>query len=111
MSEEQVAETRSPAYLPLMVLWGIAPGALMAFAGLTMKVGMGQDFGGMLLVLGFFGGPIALLIWSVVIVTRMDVNTAGKIFLSLGITVGACVVNLALAFGACAVIDPPFNVH
>ena len=110
-SENSVPEPRFRYALPLLVFWGLTPAIAMALAGLCMKMHVTENVSGLLMLGGFFGGPVVLAIWSFWIVRRMTVGQGAKVALAVSMTLGACVVNFFIALGACAAIDPPMNFH
>ena len=83
----------------------------MGVAALLMKLPFAEDFGGMLMAAGLMGGPIALLGWSVWLVLGTRWSGLAKGLSVLPIALLACTVNLFLAAGACAAIQPPMGFH
>ena len=104
---EPPASRRRP--LPLVIAWALAPAVLMILAGLCMELKMDDVFPSLLLFSGVLGGIPALFGWSIWMVYPANWTTPAKVLAVLPIFGGMCAVNLFLAFGACAVIDPPFH--
>lgn len=121
MSETEPVEIESPEPealeapprrpLPLAIAWALAPAVLMILAGLCMELKMDDAFPSLLLFTGVLGGIPALFAWSIWMVYPANWTTPAKVIAVLPIFGGMCAVNLFLAFGACAVIDPPFHIQ
>lgn len=97
--------------LPLAVAWAVAPAALMALAGVCMELKMDDALPSLLLFLGGLGGIPAVFIWSIWMVYPANWTGTAKVVAIFPIAVVVYFVNLALAFGACALIDPPFHIQ
>jgi len=106
---EQPTSQRRP--LSLAVAWALAPAVLMILAGLCMELKMDDAFPSLLLFAGVMGGIPALFAWSIWMVYPANWTTPAKVTLVPVITVVMCAVNLFLAMGACALIDPPFHIQ
>lgn len=97
--------------LALTVVWAIAPAMMMALAGVCMALKMDDALPSLLLFFGGLGGIPAMFVWSIWMVYPAKWTTLAKVLAVVPITVGMCAVNLFLAFGACALIDPPFHIQ
>lgn len=93
--------------IPLLA-WGLSPAAMMTIAGSNPAAG-GKDgaLSTLFILLGFWGGPALLLGWSAWLVYPMNWTRSAKVLMVFPITLVMCAANLFLAFGACALIDPP----
>lgn len=111
VAETAVDPVPSRRPLPLVIAWALAPAALMILAGLCMELKMDDAFPSLLLFTGVMGGIPALFAWSIWMVYPANWTTPAKVIAVLPIFGGMCAVNLFLAFGACAVIDPPFHIQ
>ena len=100
-------------YRPLLlgIVWALAPAAFMTLAGLSMELGPGDVLPTVFLLIGTIGGIPALFAWSIWMVYPANWTTPAKVIAVVPIFGGMCAVNLFLAFGACAVIDPPFHIQ
>ncbi len=110
-AETAVDPVPSRRPLPLVIAWALAPAALMILAGLCMELKMDDAFPSLLLFTGVMGGIPALFAWSIWMVYPANWTTPAKVIAVLPIFGVMCAVNLFLAFGACAVIDPPFHIQ
>lgn len=106
---DQPTSRRRP--LPLAIAWALAPAAFMILGGVCMELRMDDAFSSLLLFTGGMGGIPALFAWSIWMVYPANWTTPAKVIAVLPIFGGMCAVNLFLAFGACAVIDPPFHIQ
>ena len=111
VAETAVDPVPSRRPLPLVIAWALAPAVLMILAGLCMELKMDDAFPSLLLFTGVMGGIPALFAWSIWMVYPANWTTPAKVIAVLPIFGGMCAVNLFLAFGACAVIDPPFHIQ
>lgn len=100
-------------YRPLFlaIVWALAPAVLMILAGLCMELKMDDAFPSLLLFTGVMGGIPALFAWSIWMVYPANWTTPAKVIAVVPIFGAMCAVNLFLAFGACALIDPPFHIQ
>jgi hypothetical protein len=97
--------------LLLAIVWALAPAVLMILAGLCMELKMDDAFPSLLLFAGVMGGIPALIAWSIWMVYPANWTTPAKVIAVVPIFGAMCALNLFLAFGACAVIDPPFHIQ
>ncbi len=103
---EPSASRRRP--LPLVIAWALAPAVLMILAGLCMELGPDDVLPTIFLLIGTLGGIPTLFAWSIWMVYPANWTTPAKVVAVFPIAIVMCAVNLFLAFGACAVIEPPF---
>jgi hypothetical protein len=105
------APARTHRPLPLVICWALAPAMLMALAGVCMELKTDDALPSILLFLGGLGGIPALFLWSIWMVYPANWTTPAKVVAVVPIFAVMCAVNLFLAFGACAMIDPPFHIQ
>lgn len=106
-------EQPTTRYRPLLlaITWALSPAGFMILAGLSMEVASDDVLPTIFLLIGTLGGIPALFAWSIWMVYPANWTTPAKVIAVFPIAVVMCAVNLFLAFGACAVIDPPFHIQ
>jgi len=94
--------------LPFAVAWGLTPCGLMVISGVLLKLDGAESILAMVVHLaGFWGGIPLLSGWALWLLRDVALLPLPRFLVGAIIAMGAWVINVILAIGACSIINPP----
>jgi hypothetical protein len=92
-----------PWALTGLILWGLSPAILLVTARIENNPFLAMQF-----LVGTFGMPIILYLWSDAVVKRSGIKMLGS---GIALALLMCIVNAIIALAGCSVLYPePFRM-